>query len=274
MKKLALCFLSLAAVSLASNIAVAQRDGEGDRPRVGQRDGDRGRGPRDGDREGGRRGDGERGRDGDRGPRDGDRREGDRPRDGERPPREGDRPRDGERPPREGGDRGPRGPILDALDRNRNGVLESDEIDQAIVVLRRLDRNRDGKISPDELGGRGSGQEGRPQGDRPPREGEGGRGQGRPSPEQMMARFNESDKNDDGKLSKDEAPEPMRRGFDRIDTNGDGFVEKSEFEEMIRRFQQGGRGDRPREGEGRGREGREGDRPREGDGERKRPEIE
>jgi len=60
------------------------------------------------------------------------------------------------------------------------------------------------------------------------------------------------DKNDDGRLSKDEVPERMRRFFDRVDTNSDGQIDKSEAEAMAKRFsdrnaQRGGRGgDRPR----------------------------
>ena len=253
MKKLAAVMLAAAVFGLIPNQASAQQEGGEDRPRESERqerEGDRG--PRDGDRER---------REGDRGPRDGDRerREGDRgPRDGDRGPRDGDRgPRgDFQRDDRflDRDDRGrPNGPILSALDRNRNGILESEEIDQAIVVLRRMDRNRDGRLSPDELGGRPG-----PEGDRPrgtdPR-----RGEGRFGPEQAMARFNEADTDKDGKLSKEEAPERMRQGFDRIDANNNGFVEKEEFESMIRRMMQGGRGRPPRDGEGRGPEGR--DRP-------------
>ena len=168
---------------------------------------------------------------------------------------------------------------MGALDTNHNGVLESDEIDQAIVVLRRMDRNKDGRISPDEMGmmGRPGGDRpprdgDRPPGDRPPRDGDrGGFG-----PEQMMARFNESDANKDGKLSKEEAPDRMKEGFDRLDGNKDGFVDKDEFRKMLERFRGGqqGRGGRP--GGGGDRPPRAGDRAQgdEGGAKPRRPESE
>lgn len=40
--------------------------------------------------------------------------------------------------------------------------------------------------------------------------------------------FRQNDRNDDGKLTKDEFPEGVRRVFPRIDANGDGFVTKEE----------------------------------------------
>jgi len=52
-----------------------------------------------------------------------------------------------------------------------------------------------------------------------------------------------SDKDGDGKISKDEAPEFMQTFFDRVDTNGDGALDKAEMEAMRqRRGSGGGRG--------------------------------
>lgn len=48
----------------------------------------------------------------------------------------------------------------------------------------------------------------------------------------------DSDKDGDGKVSKDEAPEQMRQWFDRIDTNSDGFIDRAENAAMIRRMRQ------------------------------------
>lgn len=261
MKKLALFCLSLSMTGGLAGVALAQESSdEPNRPREGDVEREPGRrGERDGDR----RREGDRERRGD-GPRDGDR-------DGRgRGPRDGDRRR-GDGPPRDS-DRVPGGPLMAALDTNRNGVLESDEIDQAIVALRKLDRNEDGKLTlPELFGGRPSGDRppgGRPFEGRPPREGEGRRGDAEMRREQMMNRFNEADSNDDGKLSRAEAPERMKQGFDRIDSNSDGFVDKAEFEQMIRRMSEGRGGRPPREGEGR--RGRPGD----GDAPRARPESE
>jgi hypothetical protein len=91
-------------------------------------------------------------------------------------------PRDGQRPPgREGGPGGPGGlgqrpamPIIEALDVNKDGTIDADEIGKASESLKKLDKNGDGKLTPDEYrpqrpGGPGRpGGEGRPQ--RPPPE--------------------------------------------------------------------------------------------------------
>lgn len=277
MKKLPTALLTAAAMMMFVGTASAQDDG--DRPRDGQRDGDRPRRPRDGDRPRGP-GEGER----PRGPRDADSPRG--PRDGQRPPGPGDR--------RPEGQFGGGHPLLMLLDTDRNGTLSSEEIDQAIVALRKLDRNGDGSLTRDEMGSvvfRGPGGqafgpgEGRPGFGRPGegrpgfgRPGEGRPGEGRPGPgrpgadgagqrpgpDQMLARFMQADKNGDKKLSKDEVPGRMKDGFDRIDTDGSGFLEQSELEAMVKRFSGG-------------REGRDGaDRPDRGNrgGERKRPAIE
>ncbi len=51
------------------------------------------------------------------------------------------------------------------------------------------------------------------------------------------------DKDEDGKISKEEAPERMQQFFDRIDSNGDGFADAEEFKAMreARRNQEGQR---------------------------------
>lgn len=148
-------------------------------------------------------------------------------------------------PPRGGG-------LMAALDRNGNGKLEADEIDLAVVSLRRLDKNGDGEVGPEELRG----------GERGP-----GRPPGGPGPDGRRGRpaFDQLDKDGDGKLSREEAPERMRERFDQMDTNGDGFFDKEEqdaFIELIReRVQRGGRvppgeprrpGERPDPSEGEG----------------------
>ena len=42
------------------------------------------------------------------------------------------------------------------------------------------------------------------------------------------------DKNDDGKLSKDEVKGPLKDEFAKIDTDEDGFISKKEFEKAPR----------------------------------------
>jgi len=51
-------------------------------------------------------------------------------------------------------------------------------------------------------------------------------GRDRPNPAQTLMRL---DRNDDGRLSREESPQRMRERFDNIDTNGDGFIDESEL---------------------------------------------
>ncbi len=121
-------------------------------------------------------------------PRDGERGVGGPPRDGG--PGRGDRPGREDGPPRDGGPGrgGPEmmrlGPLMVVLDKDRDGVISSDEIDGAVASLRTLDHNQDGKLDIQELrppmGGRGPegrGPEGRgPEGRGPEGRGPEGRG--------------------------------------------------------------------------------------------------
>ncbi|MEO1970398.1 MAG: hypothetical protein ABGX07_02525 [Pirellulaceae bacterium] len=72
----------------------------------------------------------------------------------------------------------------------------------------------------------------------------------------MIARMMQNDKNNDGKLSKDEVPERMQAIFGRADANNDGFLTKDELTKMVQ--QRGSRGgDRGRGDESGGRGGRD-----------------
>jgi acetyl esterase/lipase len=69
-----------------------------------------------------------------------------------------------------------------------------------------------------------------------------------PNPQEPTERFRLWDRNQDGKLSRDELPEGARANFDRVDTDHDGFISPAED----RRFGQGspgaqakGKGERP-----------------------------
>ena len=104
----------------------------------------------------------------------------------------GQRP-EGQRPPgRDGGPGGPGGPrmlspIMEALDLNKDGTIDADELAKASESLKKLDKNGDGKITPEEYrpqrpgGPGGEGRRGGPGGQGGP----GGEGRPqRPAPEQ------------------------------------------------------------------------------------------
>lgn len=155
---------------------------------------------------------------------------------------------------RGGGERGQRGggdmgrmmqmmPVLAALDADKDGVISRSEINNAAAALRKLDKNGDGELDAEEMrptrseGGRsrGGAPDGGPGGER------GGRSGGAGG---MMDRIMSQDKNQDGKLSKDEVDERMLPMFDRLDANSDGSIDKSEIEAAAARMggSRGGRG--------------------------------
>jgi hypothetical protein len=87
-----------------------------------------------------------------------------------RPPRDGQRPSggqggSGQRPGGQnqggqgsGGQQGggmqrPHMPLIEALDANKNHVIDADEIANASAALKKLDKNGDGKLTPDEFMG-------------------------------------------------------------------------------------------------------------------------
>ena len=97
-----------------------------------------------------------------------------------------------DRPQPPGGPGGPDGrprmvsPLMEALDKNHDGILDADEIKNASTALLKLDKNGDGKLIQEELrparpaGGRGPGGPGGPRGPGGP-DGEGRpQGEGRP----------------------------------------------------------------------------------------------
>ncbi len=111
---------------------------------------------------------------------------------GERPPQREGAPGDADRPGqnREGGPGapgGPRGqqmtpPLFAALDANKDGMLDADEIKNAAAALAKLDKNGDGKITPEEMRpARGGGE--RPKAGEDGREAAGPRGQRDPGAE-------------------------------------------------------------------------------------------
>jgi dienelactone hydrolase len=53
----------------------------------------------------------------------------------------------------------------------------------------------------------------------------------------QMKRWLKMDKDDDGKITADEAQGQLKKNFDRVDTNDDGFVDRAELEEIAKRLQ-------------------------------------
>ncbi len=172
------------------------------------------------------------------------------PPEGNRPPRgegrsgggpsEGRGRPDGQRPSGFGGG----GALFRALDADGDGVVSAAELANAVQALKALDKNNDGQLTLEEVSpprgegggfrgfgaGPGRGGEGRPGG--------GGGGVG------MFERLKESDKDGDGKISRQEAPEWLTERFDRFDLNKDGFIDEEEIRQVAERarenFQRGG----------------------------------
>lgn len=93
----------------------------------------------------------------------------------ERGPRNESEERAGQRP--QGGDRPMGGPpFMAALDANKNGTIDADELTGAPAALLKLDKNSDGQLTMDELQAGRGGRAGGPAGERGNREGRGPRG--------------------------------------------------------------------------------------------------
>lgn len=84
--------------------------------------------------------------------------------------------RPGGRPPGGPGGQRPMSPIIEALDINKDGVIDADEIAKASESLKKLDKNGDGKLTADEIRPQRPGGAGGPGG--PGGEGRGPRGDG------------------------------------------------------------------------------------------------
>ena len=152
---------------------------------------------------------------------------------------ERERPRRGPepRPPRsESPDQSQESSLFQVLDRNRDGKLQQNEIDMAVVILRRMDQNKDGDVSQSEIKSLPR----RPDNANQRRPDQQNPNQIRSSRRPSLETF---DKDEDGIISKEEAPDRLKDRFDDVDTNSDGFLDKEAqaamFEAFRRRFQQG-----------------------------------
>jgi Ca2+-binding EF-hand superfamily protein len=120
-------------------------------------------------------------------------------------------------------------PLMAALDKDNDGELSVEEIQQAVAAIKALDKDNDGKISAEEL--------------RP-----------RMDAAAMVERFMAYDEDKDGKITLEELPEQMARMMEQNDTNADGALDKAEIqtmaETMAQRFGQFGQGRGGRGGRG------------------------
>ena len=158
-------------------------------------------------------------------------------------------------------------PVMKALDADGDGEISAAEIENAVAALKKLDKNQDGKLTADELlpefpgpggpagfGRDGFGRGGFGRGDGPrgfrggegfgPREGDNGPGRGTNGSEQTIARLMQFDRNQDGKLAKEEFPQRVRAIFARADADHDGFVT---HDELVRLIANDAPSDRPRD---------------------------
>lgn len=127
-----------------------------------------------------------------------------------------------QRPPGPGRPGGPRrgGPLIEALDLNKDGVIDAEELAKASESLKALDKNSDGKITADEL------RRPRPagaSGDAPPAPPAGGPGPG-PGPDGAEHR---PPPGPDGQPGA--GPRPLGPVFAALDTNKDGTLDASEI---------------------------------------------
>lgn len=213
------------------------------------------------------------------------------------PPRGEGGPNDRPRPPH---------PVMDALDKDHNGEISEEEINNSVAALKSLDKNSDGKLTDDEIrpprpeGGPGRDGErrpdgpprgdGEPRGDRPPRDGEGrpprdgeGRGprdgEGRPPGGRDQDRGREPRRGEgppggpQGRPMGPPNPERFVEDAMRFDADADGKLSKEELIKFA--TEMGNRQGRPPGPDGRGPrpdgDRPPGDRPR-GEGEGDRPE--
>jgi Ca2+-binding EF-hand superfamily protein len=122
------------------------------------------------------------------------------------------------------------------MDTNHDGRLSRDELAKAAELFDRLDRNHDGALDSKELtelpavtSTAAATTTSPPAGKTARKHAKGGGGAN------LAKLLQKADKDNDGKLSMDEAPKGMKKHFAKIDTNSDGFLDKGELEAWFQR---------------------------------------
>jgi Ca2+-binding EF-hand superfamily protein len=131
------------------------------------------------------------------------------------------------------------------LDTNHDSRLSREELSKAAELFDRLDRNHDGALDSKELTevpavtltATSTATSTAAATTTPPPAGKAARkhAKGAGAGAHLAKLLQKADKDNDGKLSMEEAPAGMKKHFAKIDTNSDGFLDKAELEAWFRR---------------------------------------
>lgn len=105
-------------------------------------------------------------------------------------------------------------PLMRALDTDKNGILDRNEISAAVKVMKKLDSNRDGRLTSTEVASNGAHKENA----------------------RLLKYMMKRDKNDDGRLTKKELGQRFDEMFKQVDKNQDGFLTKVEILKSVDKF--------------------------------------
>ena len=122
--------------------------------------------------------------------------------------------------------------LFSILDRDRDGKLSRRELEAAGSILARLDRDKDGSLSKREIAAVASDRAPSSRPSRPSRERS---SRERDSRDGISSYVKRLDKNNDGKITREEASGPIKERFDRLDEDGDGILKVEDVEKAFKR---------------------------------------